>query len=54
MSDDAYEKAIEISRDKAIEVLSSLGYQETEAFDLMVDRLAEKILDIQIELLDKD
>ena len=53
MSDEAYERAIEITRDKAIEVLSSLGYQETEAFDLMVDRLAEKILEIQIDLIEK-
>ncbi len=53
MSDDAYERAIEMSRDKAIEVLTSLGYDQTDAFDLMVDRLAEKILEIQIDLIEK-
>lgn len=53
MSDDAYERAIEISRDKSIEVLTSLGYDKTDAFDLMVDRLAEKILEIQIDLIEK-
>ena len=49
MSDDAYDKAVEASRDKAITLLTNLGYADTESFDLMVDILTEKILKEQVE-----
>tara|TARA_R110002020_G_scaffold112233_1_gene258440 strand:- start:193 stop:354 length:162 start_codon:yes stop_codon:yes gene_type:complete len=48
MSDEAYDKAVEASKDKAIDLLTSLGYADAESFDIMVDRLTEKILKEQL------